>query len=245
MDNYELKPERKKVNRKPLVWNFLTVIVILCTCGLAYYFLTIFNNPSTPFNPFPPAPLPTLFKTVTPTNTVIPREATWTPSMTIQPSPSRTKAPTWTLLPQMITPYTPTITSTAATPTITSTPMPASAEITYVASTDFHLDKNCDWMGVAGKVLGTDGGPLLSQQIQLGGTLDDTAINFMTLSGLAPAHGQSGFEMVLGDHPIASSQTLWIQLFNSSSKPLTDRVYFDTYDDCDQNLVMIIFTRTR
>ncbi|MCX6035129.1 MAG: hypothetical protein NTV38_09155, partial [Chloroflexi bacterium] len=73
----ELKPERM-VNRKPLVWNLLTVGVLLGICCLAYYFLTIFNNPNSPLNPFPPAPLPTLYQTVTPTSTIILREATWT-----------------------------------------------------------------------------------------------------------------------------------------------------------------------
>jgi hypothetical protein len=26
---------------------------------------------------------------------------------------------------------------------------------------------------------------------------------------------------------------------------LTDRIYFDTYDGCTQNLVMVVFTKTR
>jgi len=250
MDNFELKPERK-VNRKPLVWNLLTVGVLLGICCLAYYFLTIFNNPNSPLNPFPPAPLATLYQTVTPISTIIimPQPNTWTPTTTIQPSPSRTKAPTWTLLPQMITPSitpTPIVTPTEATPTITSTPMPVSAEITYLASTDFHPDKNCDWLGVAGKVLGTDGKLLqVNALIQLGGTLDGKAINLLTMSGDAPAYGQSGFELILSDHPIASTQTLWIQLLDNTAKPLTDRIYFDTYDGCTQNLVMVVFTKTR
>jgi hypothetical protein len=249
MDNYELKPERKKVNWKSLVWNFLTVVVLLGICCLAYYFQTIFNNPNSPFNPFPPsAPLPTLYQTVTPTSTIILQPNTWTPTTTIKPSPSRTKAPTWTLLPQMITPSitpTPTVTPTEGTSTITSTPMPVSAEITYMPSTDFHPDKNCDWLGVAGKVLGTDGVPLQFQEIQLGGTLDGKPISFLTLSGNAPAYGQSGFELFLSDHPIASTQTLWIQLLDNTAKPLTDKIYFDTYDGCTQNLVMVVFTKTR
>jgi hypothetical protein len=250
MDNFELKPERKKVNGKSLVWNILTVLVLLGTCYLAYYFLTIFNNPNSPLNPFPPAAFPTLYLTDTPTSTfiIIPREATWTPTMTIQPSPSRTKAPTWTLLPQMITPSittTPTVTTTEATPITTSTPMPASAEITYKASIDFHPDENCDWLGVAGKVLGTDGKPLQFQEIQLGGTLDSKTINFLTLSGTAPVYGQSGFELILSNHPIASTHTLWIQLFDNIGKPLTDKVFFDTKTDCTQNLVMVVFTKTR
>jgi hypothetical protein len=247
MDNFELKPDRK-VNRKSLVWNFLTVVVVLGICGLAYYFLTIFNNPNSPLNPFPPALPPTLYQTVTPTSTIILREATRTPTKTIQPSPSRTRAPTWTLLPQMITPSitrTPPVMPTEPTPTITSTPMPVSAEITYLASTDFHSDKNCAWLGVAGKVLGTDGKPLQSKTlILLGGTLDGEAITLLALSGTAPAYGQSGFELILSDHPIASTQTLWIQLLDHNTvQPLTNKIYFGTYGECTQNLVMVVFTK--
>jgi len=244
MDNFELKPDRK-VFWKSLVWNFLTMVVLLVSCFLVYFFLSIFNNPNSPLNPFPPASLPTLYQTFTPTSTIIPREATWTPTATTQPSPSRTKAPTWTLLPQLITPPTSTITPTEPTPTTTSTSMPVSAAITYVASTAFHPDKNCNWMGVAGKVVGTDGKPLQFQEIQLGGTLDGKTISFLTLSGTAPLYGTAGFELVLSDHPVASTQTLWIQLLDNTAKPLTNKIYFDTKDGCTQNLVMVVFTKTR
>jgi hypothetical protein len=148
----------------------------------------------------------------------------------------------------MITPsitLTPTITPIEATATITSTPLPVSAEITYLASTDFHPDKQCDWLGVAGKVLGTDGKPLQFQEIQLGGTLDGKAINLLALSGTALAYGESGFELILSDHPIASTQTLWTRLLDNNAKPLTEKIYFDTYEGCTQNLVMINFTKNR
>jgi len=248
MDNFELKPERKTFNWKPLVWNLLTLVVLLGSCFLAYFFLTIFNHPNSPLNPFPPASLPTLYQTITPTFTLIPREPTWTPTTTVQPSPSRTKAPTWTLLPEMITPSitdTPTLAPTEPTQTITSTPMPVSAKITYLASTDFHPEKNCNWSGVAGKVLGTDGKPIQFLEILLGGIYDGKPISSLTLSGNATAYGQSGFELVLGDHPVASTQTLWIQLLDNTAKPLTNRIYFDTYEGCTQNLVLVVFTKTR
>ncbi len=239
MDNFELKPERKKFNAKSLVWNFLTVVVLLSVCGLMYFFLTIFTNPNSPLNPFPPAPLPTLFQTATPTATAIPRQDTWTPTVTIQPSPTRTKAPTWTPIPGMRTP-----TSNLA-PTITTTPMPASAVFTTLASTDYYPDKACNWLGVGGKVLGKDGSPLLLQQILLGGTLEGKTVSYFSWSGNAPIYGQSGFEVVLGDHPIASTHTLWIQLLDSQAQPLTDRIYFDTFDSCSKNLVMVVFTKNR
>ena len=82
MDNFELKPE-PKVKRKPVIWNILTILVLLLVICLAYYFTAIFINPNGAYNPFPPAPLPTLFKTSTPTATIIPLAATWTPTPTI------------------------------------------------------------------------------------------------------------------------------------------------------------------
>ena len=253
MDQFSMKPERK-FNKKFLLWNILTVLALLGVCCLGYYFVNVFLNPQTPLNPFPPAALPTRFQTVTPTITIIQQDATWTGTPTIQPSATRTKAPTWTLRPEMITPSetitpteteTPTITPTAGTPTITSTPMPASAEIKYEDSTTIHPDLACNWMGVGGKVVKASGDVLQFQTIQLGGKLENQTISRMTLSGNAPAYGTSGFEFVLSDHPIASTQTLWIQLFDNNGKPLTDKIYFDTYDDCQQNLVTVTFTKNR
>ncbi len=247
MDEFALKPERK-INKKSLLWNILTVVMLLGVCCLSYVFLSIFINPYSPYNPYPPTPLPTRFITETPTITIQPPDATWTGTPTIEPSPTRTRAPTWTLLPEMITPTTtetPTATPTEGTPTVTNTPMPASAEIKYDPSTSIHPDLACNWMGVGGKVVKSSGDVLPFQTIQLGGTLDGQTISRMTLSGNAPAYGTSGFEFVLSDHPIASTQTLWIQLFDNNGKPLTDKIYFDTYDDCEQNLVTITFTKNR
>jgi hypothetical protein len=250
MDNFDLKPDPKKLNWKSLVWNLMTVLVILGICFIGYLMLNIYQNPHTPLNPFPPAALPTLYKTATPTNTIatIPREPTWTPSQTLPPPPTRTTAPTWTLLSQLVTlsvtPL-PSETPTAPSTTSTATSMPASADITYVASTDFHPDLLCKWMGIAGKVLGTDGKPVLFMEIQLGGNLNGKAINYVILSGNATAYGPSGFEQVLSDHPIASTQTLWVQLLDNTAKPLTDKIYFDTYSTCTQNLIMVVFTRNR
>jgi hypothetical protein len=249
MDNFDLKPEPKKFDLKSLVWNILTIAVVGGICLVGYFVLTIFINPHTPINPFPPAALPTIYRTVTPTSTLvmIPRQATWTPTDTLPPLPTRTIAPTWTLLPQLVTQsVTPAIpgTSTAPSTTGTVTPTLASANITYVASTDFHPTLKCNWMGVAGKVLGADGKPVLTE-IQLGGTLNGKAVKYTIISGNATAYGPSGFEQVLGDHPIASHQTLWIQLLDNTAKPLTGKIYFDTYSTCNQNLVMVVFNTNR
>ncbi|NTV38117.1 MAG: hypothetical protein HGA82_02890, partial [Anaerolineales bacterium] len=194
MDQFSLTPE-KKVNRKPLIWNILTIVVLLGVCCLLVFFLNTFINPYNSYNPFPPEPLPTRYVTDTPTSTIIPLPPTWTSTPTIKPSATRTRAPTWTLLPGMITPSateTPTATATQGTPTVTNTPMPAVAEIKHEASTTTHPDLACNWMGVGGKVVKADGESLPFQTIQLGGTLDGQTIgNRTAVSGSATAYGAS------------------------------------------------------
>jgi hypothetical protein len=245
MDNFELKTE-PKVKRKSIVWDILTVLVLLGICGLAYLFLNIFMNPNLLPGSLRPGPLPTLYQTPTPTPTIILLQATWTPTETTSPLPTRTKAATWTSVPLVITPsitMTPTLTPTG---TITPPAPLASSDISYVASTTMHADLACKWMGVGGKVMDADNKPLAFQTVQLGGILDGKAISDLKVSGISPAYGTSGFEFEkLGDKPIASTHALWIQLFDNSGKPLTEKIYFDTFADCTRNLVMIVFTTKR
>ena len=80
------------MKRKPVIWNILTILVLLLVIYLAYYFTAIFINPNGAYNPFPPAPLPTLFKTSTPTPTIIPLAATWTPTLTNSPLTNSNKS---------------------------------------------------------------------------------------------------------------------------------------------------------
>ncbi len=240
--NYQIPPRRRKPG---LVWNVLTILALLTTVCLVFYFVAVFRDPRSFLNPFPPEPSPTVFYTDTPTITPLPLPPTWTASPTIKPTASRTRAPSWTLRPDQITATITLTPSETYTPTITSTAMPAVAEIVYESSTTVHPDLGCNWLGVGGSVLGTDDQPLKFQTIQLGGMLGETAIDQLKLSGSAPAFGESGFEFVLGDKPAASTQTLWVQLFDNAGQALTDKIYFDTFDDCNQNLVKITFKRTR
>jgi hypothetical protein len=248
MDNFDLAP-KPKINARALIFNILTVLTLISACCMSYYFLQVFINPYSPLNIFPPAQLPTAYASPTETITPIQIQSTWTPTETIRPTASRTRAATWTLLPEMITPTitdTPTATgSPTETGTATTTSMPAVAEITYDASTAVHANSGCAWFGIGGKVLDASGKTLPFQTIQLGGTLDGQVISRLTLSGSNLAYGDSGYEFALGDHPIASTKTLWIQLFDNTGKPLTDKIYFDTFSDCNKNLVLIIFKRSR
>jgi hypothetical protein len=112
-----------------------------------------------------------------------------------------------------------------------------------MASTAFYPDRGCKWAGVAGQIFDANGEPLppASVLIVVGGKLNGESIELLSLNGTAPQYGFSGYEIVLGDVPIASQASLYIQLFDPQGQPLTDRIYFDTYGACEQNLIMIDF----
>jgi len=247
MDNFEPTPEKKFQLRGPLLWNILTVVALVGVLCLGGYFLSILVNPQSALNPFPPPSVPTRLEFPTPTITPLLPPATWTPSPTIQPSATRTEAPTWTPFPSN-TPFQlpgqkPIRT---ATPVPTKTTWPVIVEkINYLNSTIYHPDAGCSWMGIAGQAVDKTNAPIMYLTLHIGGTLNGQTIDYLSLTGTAPDYGQAGFEFKLGDMPVASSGTMWIQVLDQAGQPLTDRVYFDTKDSCDKNLVLFRFKRTK
>jgi hypothetical protein len=82
--------------------------------------------------------------------------------------------------------------------------------------------------------------------VQLGGTIPGVdSMDNLTMTGLAPEYGPGGFEITLSDKLVASNSTLWIQLLDQQNLPLSDRIYFSTFDDCEKNLIIIYFDQVR
>lgn len=239
--------------RSGTVWDVLTLLTLLATVCLLGYFLTIFLNPYSSLNPFPPPtlPPPLEFPTATPTLPFATLPPTWTPSPTLTPPATNTPRPSPT--PLATTEAPPTATPTASptppvSPTPTATPpyglqpgVPA-----YLSSQIWHPDQGCNYLGVAGQVLDVNGQPLVGAPVavKVEGTLADTPISQVALPGTAPHVGPAGFEVMLADHPIASSGTLYIQVVDLNNfLPLSEPVYFDTHDTCEENVVLINFQR--
>ncbi len=107
-----------------------------------------------------------------------------------------------------------------------------------------HPSLACNWMGVAGQVFDINGQPQTGFVVQVGGELEGSNILLLAITGGNTSVGVGGFEIVLTDHVVASSHKLWIQLFNLDGKSLSDKVYFETYNDCDENLIVINLTET-
>jgi hypothetical protein len=254
MDTFDFNdtPQPKR-STGGIIWNILTIIILLGAICMAAVFAVIFVNPYSGINPFPPPTLPAAltFPTATPTLSLV-LPPTWTPVPTSEPTATLTPRPSATL-PPTETPYslvTQVVTATAETTQAASGGMPFVVQqgqplaITNI----YHPDLACNWIGVGGQVFDLKGSAITGLQVQLGGVLNGTIIpqgSRPTLTGLLP-NVPGYYEFVLGDKPFASTQKLWVQLVDQSgSLPLSDKVYFDTFDDCEKNLIIINFRQVR
>jgi hypothetical protein len=109
----------------------------------------------------------------------------------------------------------------------------------------YHPDAGCNWLGLAGQVFDMSGAPLKQQLVEVGGRLGGEDISMITLTGLATNYGEAGYEFVLSEQPVASLRALWVQLIDQAGLPLSEKHYFDTYEDCERNLILINFRQVR
>jgi hypothetical protein len=251
MDAFDYSDEKveRPQNASALVWNILTVLVLLATLCVAALFLGLFLNPGLALNPFPPPTLPALagFPTATPTpRNILP--ATWTPTVT--PVPTQTSTPTSE--PPTATPEATALLAVPS-PVAGATGSPPPAGVSFVLQPGGpiaipnigHPEAGCGWMGVAGQATGLNNAPVLGLVVQLGGTLEGQALSPVTLTGTATQYGTGGYEFKLADQPVASSGDLWVQLLDQAGAPLSEKIYFDTFAECEKNLVLINFNQVR
>ena len=90
-----------------------------------------------------------------------------------------------------------------------------------------------------------NGSPIIGIVVRLAGTYNGKTVELTTVSGISPEYGKSGFEFVLGDTPVNSRDTLYVQLLDQAGLPLSDKIYIDTFNDCDRNLVLVRFKKNR
>ena len=168
--------------------------------------------------------------------------ATWTFT-----PPGPTETATLTLLPTFTLEPSPTVVS-LITPSITPTPTrtpkaPFTATVTYIDSTIIHADAACNWQGVAGTIVDADNADMIGIAVRLTGFYNGKSKNELTVSGITPAYGQSGFEFVLGTVPIPSDGLLTIQILDQAGLPLSGNIPINTYGDCTKNLVLVKFKK--
>jgi hypothetical protein len=73
-------------------------------------------------------------------------------------------------------------------------------------------------MGVGGQVVDMSGAPVTGLIIRLGGALTGLQLSppLLSLTGVAPNYGQSGYEFTLAEKPVASKEALWLQLLDQA-----------------------------
>ncbi len=228
-------------------WDMLAILVVLATLAVVAVFAYLLFSPNTPLNQFQPG-IPTAVLLPSATITPIQLEATWTPTF-IQGTDTPTLAPTITLEPSYtpisLVPPTKTPSPTLP-PTATATPKaPYSFTTNAIDSTIIHPDLGCNWTGIGGTVVDASGAPVLYRTLRLTGSVDGKLVDKLTVSGTALDYGQSGFEFVLGDSPVASSKALTLQLLDQGGLPLAPNLYVVTYSDCKRNLILVRYKENK
>jgi hypothetical protein len=234
-----------------IIWNLLTAVVFLAIVVVIGVFALVFINPTMAYNPFPPLPIPVSIQLPTDTPTDRPTlPPTWTATST--------ELPTATFTPRPPPPPTPTLFSIkpsdtptrvlSVTPTTTLSndlPYALRNNINAISADSFNVHMGCNWMGVAGQVFDLQNAPVTQMFIQLGGSLASTSIDMPSMTGTATLYGKAGYEFTIADRPIASKKTVWLQLLDQAGLALSPRVYFDTSDVCQNNLILVNFKQVR
>ncbi len=248
-----LSRQRRARRGADRLWNTLAFLTLLATLGAALLFGWVYFNPEAPVNPFPPPAVPALavLPSPAPTSTAVPPTATPPdpPTATSPPLPTATQTP----IPPTETPVveaSPTPPPGSPSPTLKPTATPGGYAFILkgeplAVQNIFHNDLGCNWLGVGGNIEDLRGGGKLYVTVHLHGSLNGKPVDIYTVSGAARQYGEGGYEFQLADAPAASSRTLYIQLLDQANLPLSDRIYFDTFEACDKNSIIINFEQVR
>jgi hypothetical protein len=255
----------------PVIFNILTVLVLLGVCGAVACFAVVALNPEAV--PLPTAfalpPLPTVLPSPLPSPTAlidtfpteIPASATptdteeaETPTATFTLSPTattvitRTATATLTLSPTV----SPTVTRTA-TRTVTSPPPgPTAVPTNTLSPLPFTLQPGSpayqpNYANTAGcNWMGVAGQAFDLSGRPIIGLI--VRVSFKTgsidaITGTNKSYGEGGYEVYLNNHVEATDDAYSIQLLNAASSPLSERFGFVTVADCNRNLIIINFVQ--
>jgi hypothetical protein len=243
-----LREKRRKRRRRDAFWNLMTFFVFLSMMASGGLFIWIYLVPFSSLNPFPPPTLPV--PVTEPTQLAVNNSETpFSPPPTTQTVVSLPTSSTSTSLPLRMP--LPTASKTAESLiNLTTEPQPVfryelRSEPSAIKAFQLPLEKSCQWMGLGGQVIDLQNRPVVGILVQLGGNLQGKNFEQTSQAGTALQFGQAGFEFSLALQPSASEKTLWVQLIDQDRAPLSEKVFFDTFDECNKNLILINFKQVR
>lgn len=247
MPNANRKPNRQSSDA---LWNLLSIFLVLATLAAAAVFLVIFIDPGNPINILRPPSLPERLVLPTTTQTPYIMPPTWTPTPTMTATATPVP-PTDTATPQVYLPtgfssdqiITPTPTSTAVSSSFPFIPM---GNIIAVDAARFYSEKSCTWLGIEGQVFDLKNAPQFGLVVRLGGYLNNRSMRDMQAVTRDENGGQNPHYLIeLPDSLTGSQGTLYVRLYDQGGIPLSEPIYFDTFEDCQRNLVLINFKQVR
>lgn len=251
MDAFEFIDEEVKKPKKPkrklnisfgaLIWNLGTLYFLVSAICVSGVFVSVFMNPYSGLNPWPPPtptafggptappPTPTDFAGPPPTPTFLPTSteftaATATSEFNPTPTNSGLNTPTPTVLSDSDFPY-----------------QLQEGSPTYLSSAIYHADLGCSFLGVGGQAFQLNASPVLGFAVQLTGTVNGVPIDDLAFTGAATLIGLGGYELTIAAAPFDSVEQLQVQLLDQQGLPLSPLIVFDTFDDCDKNMILINF----
>jgi hypothetical protein len=243
-----LLQETSKTKILDLILNIFTGLIVVLIVVIIALQVTIYLNPKVVFNPLPPYDLPEALVIENPTQPAETLDLIPTATPEIVMAPTETRMPTATEQG----------TYSNGTPVPEITPLPPTEtpfsgyyafvlqnDINAIESTLFKPNYGCNWIGVAGQVFDLQARPVMGVRVWLRGTYNGKRVDLLSLTLESSPYGPSGFEFTLGDIPLNSTGQLSIQLLDQANIPISDRVYFDTFEDCQKNLILINFKQIR
>jgi len=137
------------------------------------------------------------------------------------------------------------VASRTASPTPSGKPYAVSAVGPLYTANFANPSKGCAWQGVAGQVLRTNGDSVSGLVVVVTGQLGGAKLDQVSVTGSAKVYGPGGYEIVLGNNPLASTKMVFIQVFDTAGSALTVPYAFDTFSTCSKNLAIINFQEVR
>lgn len=215
----ETQQPQQPAKRGSCFYNLVTVLALLGSCASVVWIATIWVDPQTALNPFPPA---TRFVQVT---------ATPGDPAQVLPTPDESG--------QIFIVITDTPAVTFDTPApVTESPYPFIVldPVLYVPNAN---DFGCNWWSIAGTVTDLNGQALNGYRIRISGD----GVNETVFSGAALTFGAGGYELPLIGTPQAADFT--VQLFSAQEVALSEPISVQTRADCEGNVTIVNFIQNR
>jgi len=73
------------------------------------------------------------------------------------------------------------------------------------------------------------------------GRTDEEGNTLASLTGMAPAYGLGGYEIQISELVLDTSGIFWVQVYDQDGVARTEKIFFDTYEDCTRNLILLNF----